>query len=65
MTAPTILADKFLTSALGVAAAAGVLILRGFLFLLVRCYRKVQQGQSLARNGMGGRRFTPARALSF
>lgn len=31
-----------------------VLILLGFLVMIVRCYRKVDQGQALVRNGLGG-----------
>jgi len=33
-----------------------VLFVAGFLALLVKCYRKVLQGQALIRNGMGGTR---------
>jgi uncharacterized membrane protein YqiK len=31
-----------------------VLVVLGFLVMIVRCYRKVDQGQALVRNGLGG-----------
>lgn len=38
----------------GVVIIVGILICVGFLAMLVKCYRKVEQGQALVRNGMGG-----------
>lgn len=42
--------DKVLTTTLGVI----VIVVVGFLALLVKCYRKVSQGEALIRNGAGG-----------
>jgi len=39
---------------LTIVTVIGGIILVGFLILLVRCYRKVEQGQALVRNGVGG-----------
>ena len=33
---------------------AGILILLGIFVLIIKCYRKVNQGEALVRNGMGG-----------
>ncbi|MFC1652772.1 flotillin family protein [Planctomycetota bacterium] len=37
-----------------VLMVAGTIIVIGFLVVLIKCYRKVLQGQALIRNGMGG-----------
>ena len=42
--------DKVLTTVLGVTAV----VIVGFIALLVKCYRKVAQGEALIRNGAGG-----------
>ncbi len=44
------MAPEILSVVLGVA----VLLVIGFLIVLIKCYRKVLQGQALIRNGMGG-----------
>ena len=44
------IAQDTLTFALVVIVLFGV----GFLFLLIKCYRKVSQGEALIRNGVGG-----------
>ncbi|MHA3774282.1 flotillin family protein [Verrucomicrobiota bacterium sgz303538] len=41
---------------LGIGAAILVLIVIGGLFSILTCYRKVEQGRALARNGIGGTR---------
>ncbi len=42
------------TGVLGVAIVVVILIVVGILAMLVKCYRKVEQGQALVRNGLGG-----------
>lgn len=37
-----------------VVGLIAMLIVLGFLIMIVRCYRKVDQGQALVRNGLGG-----------
>ncbi|MCK5000399.1 MAG: hypothetical protein KAS23_12720, partial [Anaerohalosphaera sp.] len=37
-----------------IVAGGIVIFIAGFLALLVKCYRKVSQGQALIRNGIGG-----------
>ncbi len=37
-----------------IMTAVGILLAVGILVLIVKCYRKVAQGQALVRNGMGG-----------
>ena len=39
---------------LTVIIAVSVIVFIGFIALLIRCYRKVSQGEALIRNGMGG-----------
>lgn len=39
---------------LSVVLGVAVLLVIGFLVVLIKCYRKVLQGQALIRNGMGG-----------
>ena len=39
---------------LAVVIAVTVIIVVGFLALLIKCYRKVSQGEALIRNGIGG-----------
>lgn len=44
----------FIDALLGGGLAIAVLITVGVLALIVRCYRKVEQGKAIVRNGMGG-----------
>ncbi|MHC4119306.1 MAG: flotillin family protein, partial [Planctomycetota bacterium] len=44
------IAQQVITVALSVIVIIGV----GFLALLLKCYKKVAQGQALIRNGVGG-----------
>lgn len=44
----------FTQEVVSVVLVVSVLILVGFLILLVKCYRKVSQGEALIRNGVGG-----------
>ena len=37
-----------------VVAGVALLIVVGLLIIIIKCYRKVIQGQALIRNGMGG-----------
>jgi len=37
-----------------VVMAAGILFVVGLVVLIIKCYRKVNQGEALVRNGMGG-----------
>ncbi len=46
----------FAQDVLSVAMVAVVIIVVGFLALLIKCYRKVSQGEALIRNGVGGTR---------
>ena len=39
-----------------VVILATVLILVGALMIIIKCYRKVEQGRAIIRNGMGGTR---------
>jgi len=41
---------------MSVVLGVAVLLVIGFLVVLIKCYRKVLQGQALIRNGMGGTR---------
>ncbi len=42
-------------TALGIVIGfVALIILLGFMVMLIRCYRKVDQGQALVRNGLGG-----------
>lgn len=43
-----------LKGTLGAVAAVAIIILAGLFVLLVKCYRKVPQGTSLVRTGVGG-----------
>jgi len=45
---------SFFGSVFAVVVAVIVVIAIGFLALLMKCYRKVSQGQALIRNGVGG-----------
>jgi uncharacterized membrane protein YqiK len=50
----TILAATLTESVMYVAIVAIVLIIAGGLFTVLTCFRKVDQGQALVRNGVGG-----------
>ena len=44
----------FIENLLGGGLAILVLIAIGVVAMIVRCYRKVEQGKTIVRNGMGG-----------
>lgn len=46
-------------------AVAALILLLGLISMVVKCYRKVDQGQSLVRNGMGGTRVSFSGILVF
>ena len=48
------LALSYTFQTLVISLAVIVVVFLGFLALLVKCYRKVAQGEALIRNGMGG-----------
>ena len=45
---------EFGTTMFGVIIATAVLVLFAVLMLIVRCWRKVEQGKALVRTGYGG-----------